>query len=263
MDTITPGLGHNQPPEPTIIERGNALVETANRWLTERPELTDEDMAGKAQGFIDQLRAHWKTTDDARVAEKKPHIDAAKAVDDRYRDPLAKIDLALKLMREKMTAWLQAKQRRAEEEKRRQEEEARQAKEEAERAAKAAEEAAAKPGNDVIGAQIEAERAAKAAEDLAKAAAKPTETARVRGDYSTRAMGLRTYWHARVKPTPEGDAKAKAANEKEILAFFAKDPEGRAAMVAACVAIADKRAKIAKRVDAAPPGIEFYSDQRA
>lgn len=250
------GLGGNNPPEQTPIDRANDLVGTANKWIAERPEITDDDMAGKAQGFIEQLRASQTATDAARAAEKKPHMDAAKAVDDRYRDPLAKLDLALRAMRTKLTAWLQEKQRKADELKRQQEAEARRLREEAEAAARAAAEKTAP-----VEAQLEAQRKIEQAAAAEKLAAKAPEVARVRGDFSTRATGLRTYWHARLADA--ADEKAAKARDTEILRHYAKNPAAREAMVKACLEIADRQAKVDKRTDTAPPGIIFYSDTKA
>jgi hypothetical protein len=262
QEEAPPPIGHNQPPEPTLIERAAGRVANANRWLTERPEILDEDIAGKAQGFWDQLRGDRDDLEKAEKAEKKPLQDQIAAITKRYQQPRAAVVLAYELIGKVRQAWLLKKQAKIDEGNRQREAEVRRKQDEADRLAhEAAEAAKAKPGADVIGTMIAAETAQREAAEAAKAAAKAPTRATDRGDFSARASGLRTLWDARIKPTPEGDSKARAAVEKEILTFFAKDPEGRGAMVESCLVIAKKRAKAAKRADVAAPGFEYFSRQ--
>ncbi|MCF8533871.1 MAG: hypothetical protein K9G48_12765 [Reyranella sp.] len=252
------GLGGNNPPEPTPIERAETLIGNANRWIGERPRIEDADQMSKAEGFILQLRAEDAAAYAAMRAEKLPLEEQINAIGKKYADTRAKLDIALQAMNAKKTAWLQWQQLVNDAEKENERFDAAALK-------KIADDAAALAASETatVEQRLAAETTQRAAAVAEKSAAKAPEVARVSSDFSTKRTGLRTYWHARLKPTSEGDVKARVAMEKEVLTFFAKDPEGRAAMVAACLAVAEKRAKAAKNPAAAPPGIEFYSDAKA
>jgi hypothetical protein len=188
------GMGHNLPPTEADVarERVEGLVSAANRWARERPEITDAETAARANDFLEQLAAEAKKLELQRRAEKRPHEDAAKAVDARYR-PLADMVGACKLVVTALhSAWLRREQDRLAIERRRKEAEAREAQRLADEAARKA--AAAASVSDLIAAS-EAERAAK--EASAAAAAVP-ERAQTRGQLSGRARSLKTTWHARV-----------------------------------------------------------------
>lgn len=112
-----------------------------------------------------------KKADNHRVVEKQPHLDASRAIDDKWREPIAEAkDWATKAKKH-IEPFLLA-QRRAEEERRRK------AREEAEAAARAAAEAARKvreaeqagqaDGQDKEAAQREADRLAAAAKQAEK-----------------------------------------------------------------------------------------------
>jgi hypothetical protein len=121
-----PGLGHNLPSEPSVIERAADLVGNANRWISERPAIMNEDQAGIAQAFLDQLRACRDDLEAAQKEERRPPDEAIGAIRARFLDPLSKIGIAIDAMRQKSGEWLKKKQAAAE-------------------AAKAAEKQAAKP----------------------------------------------------------------------------------------------------------------------
>lgn len=190
-DETTAGIGHNLPPFETIKQRTDALIDTANRWITERGEIADEDMAGKANDFLTQLRAEFKAADKERKAEKQPHLDAGKAVDAKYKPVTERLEKAANAIKKMLTPWLQKKQREEEEAQRSAQEEAR-AKAEAE--AKRAEELA-KEGN-AIDAEIaaeEAEQAVKAADKIAEAPVR----AGVKGELG-RTASLRTTYYGEI-----------------------------------------------------------------
>lgn len=265
MDILTDesrlGLGGNNPPEPTPIEqtplnRAADLVANANLWIRERERIEDVDQMSKAEGFIIQLGESDAALYAAMRAEKKPLEEKIDAIGEKYKAPRSMIAIALASMKAKKAEWLKWLSLLLDADKDNERFDAALAQR---RAAEAAAKAAS--ATATVEEQLAAQQTQQVAAAAAKSAAKPAEPARVSSDFSSRRSSLRTYWYARIKPTT--DEKARIANEKEILTFMAKDPEGRAAMVAACLVIANKRAIAAKKVEAAPPGFEFYSDQKA
>lgn len=94
----------------SLKDRADTLVNTANRWLKERPEITSEDLAGKCSDFVEQLTKHEKACETARKNDKQPHIDAGKAVDEQYKPLSSALEMAKKLLKSKLTPWLQKKE---------------------------------------------------------------------------------------------------------------------------------------------------------
>ena len=189
-------IGDNLPP-PTVDDdlaaRNAALVANANRWLTERPAITDDDLAGRCSDFLEQINAQIKAVDTARAAAKKPYDDGAKAVQLLYRPLLDVLDAAKNLLKTRLQAWLNKKAKALVEER---------AKAAAEAAArqKEADEAAAKAAAGTnVEAQVEAQRLAAEAEK-AKAEAAYLDQARpqAKGDFGARAASLRVTLKGRI-----------------------------------------------------------------
>src|ERR1700716_655514 len=76
LDDEPPQPGHNQPPPSNGLERAADLVGNANRWRGERPEIANDEQAGAAQTFVDQLR---KVRDDLD-AEQKEMVEPYEAI---------------------------------------------------------------------------------------------------------------------------------------------------------------------------------------
>lgn len=203
MDTLTPPLGHNNPPDPIadlqsrlvdthqeLIDRGDQLAGMAERLPT---ECTDEDTAQKLADAIKQCAAFEKNSEAARVSAKEPHLAAGRAVDGWFKklaDPVSGVKAAMARLlttyqRKKEAeerARLQAEARAAEERRKEEERQRRAAQQEAQRKqdeadrlqreakSKADAEAAAK-------AQAEADKAAQDARDAAAQAAVAREEA--------------------------------------------------------------------------------------
>lgn len=188
------GPGDNRPPVDDfedLRQRVEDLALTANRWLSERKEITDEDMAGKLADYKEQVSSCMKNVEAERKAKKQPHIDAGKAVDLRYnplKTPLQKI---LDLIEPLQRGWLRKVREAQEAEARRQREEAEKAEREAQEAAARAAQVEEKGEGAIVHATVAAEEAAARA-DQAHAAAAKAEAARPRakGDYGKRAVGL-------------------------------------------------------------------------
>ena len=175
-----------------LERRVTALVETADRWATERPVLLDAEMAGRCSDYIDQVNGELKVVEMERRIQKRPLEDAAKAVDLRFRPLAALLEKIKAMLGPRQTAWLQAEQQRLAAERQAAEQQARQAAQEAARLASEAEAAG------TITAAVQADQAAAQAQEAAKAAAAIPERAAAKGDYGLKAKALRTTWHARI-----------------------------------------------------------------
>lgn len=219
MDTENPRavIGGNEPP---VFERLNLrkeeLESSAAKWLTDHPfdvNLRDMD---KVQQKIDdlsnfkvQLATFWKETDGQRKIEKKPHDDAAQAVQDKYNPVLEAIKKRGDAVVARLGQWMthlsglrEVARRQAEEEARKKQEAADKAKRDAEELARKAEAGELKgSGVDVFAQQERAEQAQAEAKAQEKAAKNLTGT--VKGgtgvvDGRKRTVGMRTYYSAQI-----------------------------------------------------------------
>jgi hypothetical protein len=233
-----PGIGHNRPP---LTVRVAELVATCNKWTAERPVIETAELAAICEDFHRQLRQCRDELEDAQKAELQPHNEAIGRIRAAYRDPLMLIGIAYTKTGQLKTAWLEREQQRLDAEaiaRKRQAEEAQA------RAERAMDKAAAA---GTVEAEADLERAvAEAAEAEAEAASLP-KRAQVRGDLSSKAASLRTYWHAMVLDP------AKAVQS------YIRDDK----VVEALLAAANRHARIARNEAAAPPGVRFYSTRKA
>lgn len=239
-------IGNNNPPDPLLIE-ANERIDFANKWLVERPEITDDEIADKAGGFKGQLAATRKALDNRRLAENR-EWEAAQA--GKYASPLDLLKRAHDAIDAKIKAWLAIKAERLAEEKRKQEAEAERLRQEAAAAARRAEEEAKKKGGDVLRSQAAADALVKQAEEAATAAARPMARAAIKGTYTQRAITLHTYWNAKI------------VDEAKALKSYAKHPEIRAAALDAIRRVAKAEAVATKDKAKAPAGVEFFSEER-
>jgi hypothetical protein len=159
-------------------EIDDLLIEARN-YLDGEP-IANEQQAEAVSSLLNRLRRVSNDADDARKAEKKPHDDAAKAVQERWKPLLEKADLAASTAKQALAPWLQ----KVEEKQRREAEVARQ---EAERIAAVAAEKRAQAGN--LEAAEDAERLTKVAVGASKHAAK-LDKAKPLATGGERAIGL-------------------------------------------------------------------------
>lgn len=223
MNDMTPAeMGHNNPPpyDPEIVaaleQRVRDLADAGGAWL-DLGQIETEEQAGKLNDFLGQARLCAKQIEEARKTAKQPHMDAATAVDAKFKTltgPLDKLTASLKRF---LAAFAAEKQRKLDEERRRAQEEARRAQEEADRLRREAE-----ARNDVI-AQAEAEERAKEAEKAAKAAAKPARAQIASATGGGRTMAMRPVYRAKI--TTDGDAR-------RAFGFLLADRDSRDALIA-------------------------------
>jgi hypothetical protein len=172
-------IGHNAPPpfeaHSLHIEDLFALISAT----TAGGEVTTDEQEAALDGLLDDARKARKAADEQRAAEKKPHDDAAKAVQARWKPLIDRCDMAADEIKRLLTPYRTAKQRAREEA-------AKKAREEAEARQMAAE--AALRQSDDLQARFEAENDLKAARKLTAAANRADREA----------TGLRTYWLAEL-----------------------------------------------------------------
>lgn len=242
-------MGDNNPPEPIdpLIIEGNERVDTANRWLTQRKEITDAEMADKAQFFISQVEGTRKALDDQRLAEGRQF---KKQQDVKYSTPLSLLELAKTKLTDMRRAWLKKEDDRLTKE--RQEAEARveTARKAAEEAQKRAEAEARKKNGDPLRAEIAAREAAAAITAAEEDMTAVPEKAAIKGAYTTKAVGLRDYWSATVD------------DFTEAFKTYKKRPAVILAIKAAVEKEADTDAKKFKDKTLAPKGVTFNMEKR-
>ncbi|WP_126975602.1 hypothetical protein [Frigidibacter oleivorans] len=203
--------GHNRPPpfdaekREAALTRAREIADTAGAWL-DLSQIETEAQSQMLTDFVAGARAVQKEIDAERVAQKRPHDDAANAVQEAYRLPLDILKRVLDRAKQLQGDWLIRERRRLEEEQRA-------ARIEAERIAAEARAAEARSiaANDLAGlAEAEANRAA--AEKAEKAAAR--EVKAKAGSYTGggRTMSLRTQKFAEIE------------NPRAVFMHFQSDP---------------------------------------
>ena len=128
-------IGHNsQNAEPHELIQGkiNDLVDSARKWLAEiGGKIATQDHADKACNYSEEFAKLEKTADKARVAEKEPHDEAAKAVQTKWK-PIVDTAAEKKVwMKKAFEVYAIAERKRLAEEAARKAEEERKAAEEA------------------------------------------------------------------------------------------------------------------------------------
>lgn len=223
----TSEVGHNNPPPDAAFGiHVDDLFTLLSDTLAGGEVATDEQEAA-IDAILDDFRKASKDADKARAAEKKPHDDAAKAVQVKWKPIIDKADRGVQACKDALTPYRTAKQRAKDEA-------ARKAREEAE-AREAAARAAIQQSDDL--------EAKFAAEQEFEAAKKLTAVAN-RIDRS--ATGLRTYWEAEIT-----DRKAA------LLHYLGRSPERFEALIQQ---MADEDARGAR---GAVPGILFHERKKA
>jgi hypothetical protein len=209
-----PGIGDNSgdadPFDALMIELAGE-IETATGFM--KTEVKTQADADKAGIWAKRLTELAKRADNLRVVEKEPHLVASRAVDDKWRDPIASAkDWATKLKRH-VEGFLIA-QKRAEEERQRK------AREEADAAQRAATEAARKARESNQQSTQEQEAAARKADRLAnqaKQAEQEAEARRVNAGRTGARVSVRVEKVAVVTDYGKAAAALVALNHKDLI----------------------------------------------
>lgn len=242
MNDMSPGIGHNSAPiiPDAIFDKVRDFTDAAGAWL-DLKEIDSQERSEKATDFVAGARSVFKEVDEARKAAKKPHDDAAQAVQDAFKPLLDKIGKAGEVVKALQADWLKREKAREEAERR-----------EREAAARAAEEAAARDlaeaqaRNDVSG-MVDAEAAHKAAAKDAKAAAKPVKAQAGSATGGARTMSLRTTYRCEVES--RGPALATYRDHPEVIALIER------------LATAEVRSQRGEKV--APNGFKLITEETA
>lgn len=220
-------IGDNNPPafeaHSLQIEDLFALVSDS----TAGGQVTTDDQEAALDSLMDEIRKARKSADAARVEEKRPHDEAAKAVQAKWKPLLDRCDAALVEIKNLLTPYRTAKQKAKDEA-------ARKAREEAAERERQAQEALRQSDN--LEARFEAENDLKAARKLTAQANR----------IDREATGLRTHWEAEIV-----DRKA-ALNH-----LIRRSPERFEALIQQ---LADEEARSAR---APIPGVIFHERRRA
>jgi hypothetical protein len=193
-------IGHNQPPEPTLIER---LGEVYSLEIDRAVRMADRANAAPAIIATDEQLAQigeigaeagkiFKELDALREVEKKPFLEAGRAVDGYFKPALDRLERIKKAMTDRATVYQRAKAAAAREAREAAEREAR---ERADAARREAEKAAAAGRADDAIADLEAAQAAEQQAAQARQAAAATSAAddtRLRAGETT--ITTRTEW---------------------------------------------------------------------
>jgi hypothetical protein len=106
-------IGHNQPPEPTPYEAIKLhiedLMETAQGFLDGEP-ITTQAMADEVGKLLAAARDAEKAAEAQRVIEKRPHDEAAKAVQALWTPLTAKCGLVASTAKRALAPFLEAEQ---------------------------------------------------------------------------------------------------------------------------------------------------------
>lgn len=95
----------NTPPDIAFSTAIDDLYDEARHWLDGEP-LANQQQADAVGQLMTQVRSIRKDADAERKVEKKPHDDAAKAVQDKWLPILAKADRVIEAAQRPLTDWL-------------------------------------------------------------------------------------------------------------------------------------------------------------
>lgn len=199
MSHDSPGVGHNNPPEPTPFEIISTEIENlyleAKNWCDGEP-IENQAQADAVGKLIDMIRSAEKKADALRSEEKAPLDEQVKAIQARYAPLIAdtktvkgKTVLALKACKDTLAPYMRRQEQEREAAEKKAREEALQKQREAEEAARAA-----KSLEDREAAEA-AIQDAKQAERTANRLSSMTTKA---GSGVQRRVGLRTYYDAQI-----------------------------------------------------------------
>lgn len=195
----------NATPDVALSMAIDDLYDEVGHWADGTP-LENQAQADTLARVMTQLRAVVASADDARKAEKRPHDEAGKAVQEKWKPIIAKGERAVEAARRPLTDWL-ARQEAA----RLAELEA--ARIEAERLASEAQSIGGQTLADAEQRDEALDEAGKAARHVAK-----LEKAAPRASGEGRAVGLRTYYETELTDAAQALAWLRAHRPMELKA---------------------------------------------
>ncbi|WP_022684519.1 hypothetical protein [Sphingobium bisphenolivorans] len=230
-------LSNNPPPFDAFSLHIEELIENAKMFLDGEPIAT-QGQADEIGKLLDMIRTAKKDADKERATEKKPHDDAAKAVQGKWKPLLDRCDIAADTAKKALVPWLEhleAEQRKAAEKAREEAEAKRLAALEAERAAASANLEA-----------IERVELARKEAEQAERAANRADKAKAHAAGGSRAIGLRSYWIAELVDPVAALKYYKQAQPELLKAWLLeqaqKDANAGKRAIPGCVIREDRRA---------------------
>lgn len=205
-------IGHNQPTDPLDALRMEfeGEKELAEKFLAS--PIDSQDKADQAAVWSKRLASITKRATDLHRVEKQPHLDAGRAVDDKWRALKEEPDAMSKRLKRHLDAYLLEQQR-----KERERQEA--ARREEERLRREAEELARKVAASDQQSEAERRAAKEEAERLqrgAEAKAKEAEERNASAGRTGAKVALRTFVSARVTDYEAAAKALLAANHREF-----------------------------------------------
>lgn len=243
--TTAAAIGHNRPPAydeeavAALLAEAERIADAAGEWA--KAKIETETKAGELKDFLDAARKRLKEIDKRRTEDKKPHLEAGKAVDAAYKRITDVIERAGTLAKAPLEAYLKEQQKIAEERRRAEQEAARKAAEEAERERQIAER------NANAAAMVEAEeKAAQAA--AAQKAAEAERKLKVSSATGTgsKSTSLRTVRSARI------------TNINQAMLHY----RGHSDLIDCITRLANADVRAAKGAQITIPGIEVIEEQK-
>ena len=189
-----PTIGHNLPADPheALAVEFASEKEQVETFL--KTPITTKEQADRAAVWSKRVAAISKKATDLHKVEKQPHLEAGRAVDDKWRDLKEEPDALSKKIKRHLDAYLQEQQRIELERQRKAREEAERIQREADAARIAAEQASARNDNSASEAAAEAERLAQ----QAAAAEKETQARNASAGRTGAKVSLRTFVYAEI-----------------------------------------------------------------
>lgn len=102
------GMGDNNPPP---FEAWSLHIEDLFQLANSIGEAKDDAQEEALDALLDDFRKARKAADGERAAEKKPHDDAGKAVQAKWRPLLDRCDIAADAIKKALTPYRTAKQK--------------------------------------------------------------------------------------------------------------------------------------------------------
>lgn len=98
-------IGHNGDPTPDPLTAHEASIRDLAELVSGLTAITTQDQADQVDAILGQCRDAFKAADEARKAEKKPHDDAAAAVQVKWKPVLAIADKTKAETQALLTPW--------------------------------------------------------------------------------------------------------------------------------------------------------------
>lgn len=104
-----PAIGDNAPPNETLFDQIARIAVDAVDWL-KRHGIKDKTSGDMCANYRAQLLDLRKQADAQRESEKRPHLEASRAVDAKFKPVIECADVAANTLRDALTAYMRAEE---------------------------------------------------------------------------------------------------------------------------------------------------------